>query len=50
MNSIFMVFVVQLVFCTLLFILIYHFIKKNGELKREIETLKEDISAKKRGT
>ncbi|HSE83401.1 MAG TPA: hypothetical protein VLB01_02495 [Thermodesulfobacteriota bacterium] len=50
MNSIFMVFVVQLILCTLLFILIYHFIKKNGELKREIETLKEDISAKKRGT
>ncbi len=50
MNSIFMIFVVQVVLCILLFILIYRFIKKNGELKKEIETLKEDISAKKRET
>lgn len=50
MNSIFMIFVVQIILCILLFILIYHFVKKNGELKKEIEALKEDSSAKKRGT
>ena len=50
MNSIFMIFVVQIILCILLFVLIYRFIKNNAELKKEIEALKEDISEKKRGS
>jgi hypothetical protein len=41
MYSLFMIFFTQVIFCVLVFILIYHFIKKNAELKEEIKSFKE---------
>ncbi len=41
MYSLFMIFFTQVIFCVLVFILIYHFIKENTELKEEIKRFKE---------
>jgi uncharacterized membrane protein len=41
MGSLFIVFIVQVILCVLLFLFIYYFVKKNAELKEEIKSLKE---------
>jgi len=46
MYSLFMIFVTQLIFCAIVFLLIYYFIKENAELKEEIKHFKE--ASKKR--
>jgi hypothetical protein len=46
MDTLFTIFIVQVVFWILLFVLIYYFVKKNAELKKEIKLLK-DASEKK---
>ncbi len=46
MDQLFTIFIIQVVFWILLFVLIYYFVKKNAELKKEIKLLK-DASEKK---
>ncbi|HLE24993.1 MAG TPA: hypothetical protein VI935_05010 [Thermodesulfobacteriota bacterium] len=41
MNHLFTIFIVQVIFWILLFILICYFVKKNAELKKEIKLLKD---------
>ena len=46
MNHLFTIFIVQVVLWILLFVLIYYFVKKNAELKKEVKLLRE-ITEKK---
>ena len=41
MNHLFTIFIVQVMLWILLFVLIYYFVKKNAELKKEIKLLKD---------
>jgi len=41
MNHLFTIFIVQVILWMLLFVLIYYFVKKNAELKKEIKLLKD---------
>jgi uncharacterized membrane protein YvbJ len=49
MDSLFMIFMVQVILCILLFFIIYYFVKNNAALKKEIELLKEALEKKRRG-
>ena len=40
MNHLFTIFIVQVVLWILLFVLIYYFVKKNAEVKKEIKLLR----------
>ena len=40
MNHLFTIFIVQVIFWILLFVLIYYFVKKNAEVKKEIKLLR----------
>ena len=40
MDQLFTIFIVQVVLWILLFVLIYYFVKKNAELKKEIKLLR----------
>ena len=46
MNHLFTIFIVQVVLWIFLFVLIYYFVKKNAELKKEVKLLR-DITEKK---
>ncbi len=41
MNHLFTIFIVQVILWILLFVLIYCFVKKNAELKKEIKLLRD---------
>lgn len=40
MSHLFIIFIVQVIFWILLFVLIQYFVKKNAELKKEIKLLR----------
>ena len=43
LGNLFVIFIVQVILCALLFLFIYYFMKKNAELKEEIKRLKEAL-------